>query len=71
VQNREDIEEIALRLEHCFDEPFTADDAILHGAASIGLALYPQDGSNREALLRIADTAMYAVKRRRREILVK
>jgi len=71
VQNRADIEEIALRLERCFDEPFSADGAILRGSASIGMALYPQDGATREALLRIADTAMYAVKRQHREVLMK
>jgi diguanylate cyclase (GGDEF)-like protein len=67
VQNRADIEEIALRLERCFDEPFVAENAILSGSASIGISLYPLDGATRDSLLRIADTAMYAVKHQHRE----
>ena len=38
----------------------------LHPAASIGVALFPQQGSDMEALLRAADVAMYHVKGRRR-----
>src|SRR5664279_5105253 len=43
VRSRCDVEEIALRLEHCFGEPFIVQDYVLHGSASIGIALYPAD----------------------------
>jgi len=65
VRNRAGVEEIALRLERCFDEPFDALDYAIAGSASIGLALYPEDAASRDALLRTADTAMYTVKNRR------
>src|ERR1035437_7412426 len=42
ARNRADVEEIALRLEHCFKEPFAVDGYALQGAASVGFALYPE-----------------------------
>ena len=65
VHTREDVAEIAQRLECCFDKPFLLEGHSLTGSASIGLALYPQDGKNKDSLLRSADAAMYAVKRAR------
>ena len=49
VRNRADVEEIALRLERCFDEPFAVEGYVLHGSASIGIALYPEDGATKTA----------------------
>ena len=46
-----------------------ADPPITTGA-SIGVALYPDDGSSREALLRSADTAMYKAKNSGRDRIV-
>ena len=34
----------------------------LHGTASFGVALYPEDGTTRDSLLNAADAAMYAAK---------
>lgn len=62
VRNRSEVEEIAVRLECCFDEPFQGDGYRLHGSASIGIALYPDDANSADSLLRAADSAMYAVK---------
>jgi diguanylate cyclase (GGDEF)-like protein len=66
VRSRSDVEEIALRLERCFDEPFVAQDLTLHGSASVGIALYPADANNMHALLRAADAAMYKAKHARK-----
>jgi len=66
VRNRAEVEEIAQRLEHCFDEPFAMEGLTLTGLASVGIALYPQDGATRDALLNIADAAMYIVKNAKR-----
>jgi diguanylate cyclase (GGDEF)-like protein len=66
VRNRAEVQEIAARLEHCFNEPFSIEEDRLSGSASIGFALYPEDAETKDALLREADDAMYAVKRARR-----
>ena len=59
VRNRTEVEEIAQRLEHCFDEPFIAENCTVHGSASVGIALYPIDAKSEDSLLRAADAAMY------------
>jgi diguanylate cyclase (GGDEF)-like protein len=63
---RADVEEIALRLERSFDNPFDAGGCVLRGAASVGLALYPEDGSTKDSLLSAADAAMYVAKKTKR-----
>jgi len=67
LRSRTDAEEIAIRLERCFDEPFDLEGYCLHGSVSVGLAVYPQDGATREALERSADVAMYAHKETKRK----
>jgi diguanylate cyclase (GGDEF)-like protein len=66
VRNRMEVEEIALRLERCFDEPFAAEGRLVYGSASMGIALYPEDANNRDGLLTTADAAMYACKESRK-----
>ncbi|MFZ1085895.1 MAG: GGDEF domain-containing protein [Terracidiphilus sp.] len=60
---RADLEKIVSRLEDCFVEPFAVEGIVLHGEASIGVALYPEDGATKDSLLSAADTAMYDVKK--------
>jgi diguanylate cyclase (GGDEF)-like protein len=62
IHGRSDVEEIARRLERCFEVPFDVHECMLHGSASIGLALYPEDAATVDALLSAADMAMYAIK---------
>jgi diguanylate cyclase (GGDEF)-like protein len=66
VRNRAEVEEIALRLERCFDDPFAADAYLLHGSASVGIALYPENAATKDGLLSFADAAMYAAKHHRK-----
>lgn len=65
VRDRDDVREIALRLERSFDEPFSIEGRELHGTASVGIALYPEDAGTADGLLSRADAAMYAVKQSR------
>jgi len=65
VGNRADLAEMAERLARSFDEPFDVDGVVLHGSASVGAALYPDDGLTRDSLLSSADAAMYVVKNSR------
>lgn len=66
AQERSDVEEIALRLECCFDDRFSVEGHVIHGSASIGIAVYPADGTTGDALLNVADTAMYTTKNHRK-----
>ncbi|MGD0631811.1 MAG: GGDEF domain-containing protein [Terracidiphilus sp.] len=65
IPSRAGVEEIAHRLERCFDEPFSVEGYVLHGSASVGIALYPEDGATRDSLLSAADAAMYVAKHTR------
>jgi len=62
VRGRAEVEEIAQRLEHSFDEPYAVDGYLLRGTASLGTALYPEDATTRDNLLSAADAAMYVAK---------
>ena len=66
VQDRGEVEEIALRLESCFDDPFKVEGFVVRGTASIGIALYPEDATTRDGLIDSADTAMYSAKNGRK-----
>ena len=68
VHSRADVEEIALRVERCFDEPFVVEGFTLHSSASVGIAVYPQDGASKDSLLRAADAAMYEAKNAKKQI---
>jgi diguanylate cyclase (GGDEF)-like protein len=60
--NRNEIEEVAIRLERCLDEPFSIEGNLLRCSASVGIALYPDDGVTGDRLLNAADAAMYVIK---------
>ena len=62
VRSRAEVEEIARRLERCFDDPFVFEGHTLHGAASVGIALFPEDATTVDALLSAADATMYVAK---------
>ena len=62
ARNRRDVEDIAVRLESCFADLFSVEGYDLRGSASIGIALYPEDGSTKDGLLSAADAAMYVAK---------
>jgi GGDEF domain-containing protein len=53
---------VATRLLQTIAQPFRIDGHVLAATPSIGIALYPQDGANFDALSRLADTAMYWAK---------
>ena len=59
---RTDVEEIAQRVERSFDEIFHIEGYEIHGSTTTGIALYPDDGTTKDALLRTADARMYVAK---------
>ena len=67
ARTRADVQEIASRLEHCFATPFPVEGYVIRGSASVGIALYPEDGGTKDSLLSAADAAMYVTKHTRHE----
>jgi diguanylate cyclase (GGDEF)-like protein len=56
VEGRPEAEEIANRLLRCFDPPFVIDAVRIEGAASVGVAVSPEDGWDADQLKRAADS---------------
>jgi diguanylate cyclase (GGDEF)-like protein len=71
LQTRGDAECIARDLMETLAEPIKVRGENVHAEASIGIALFPDDGQDAETLYAISDAAMYASKHmhRRRELL--
>ncbi len=59
---RDDAIKLANKITRTLKQPFIVDGHELYVSASIGIALYPQDGNNIENLIKHADVAMYHVK---------
>ncbi|MEH6825770.1 MAG: EAL domain-containing protein [Motiliproteus sp.] len=56
------LSEIIERIQHVINEPFHLDGMEVLIGSSIGIAIYPQDGSSYDVLSKNADTAMYRAK---------
>lgn len=54
--------EIAERILAQVSQPITINDHLLTITPSIGIALFPEDGTDSDALIQNADTAMYSAK---------
>jgi diguanylate cyclase (GGDEF)-like protein len=67
VHSHAEVEDVALRLEHCFNAPFELCGHTLCGSASVGTALYPDDGETKDCLFSAADAAMYVSKKIKKE----
>lgn len=61
-------EKLASRLANELDDSYVIGDETLKCAASIGLALYPENANTLTGLLREADQAMYRAKARARDV---
>jgi diguanylate cyclase (GGDEF)-like protein/PAS domain S-box-containing protein len=60
----------AWRLVRSLEEPFRIEGLELHVTASVGIALFPDDGNDANELIRRADAAMFAAKRARAGVSV-
>jgi diguanylate cyclase (GGDEF)-like protein len=70
VRTRTEVAEVADRLVHSFNEPFFIEGYVLSGSASVGIAVYPEDGNTKDRLFSSADAAMYVNKQTRRQEIV-
>jgi diguanylate cyclase (GGDEF)-like protein len=57
-----EVAELANRLLKALSDPFELDGHELRIGTSVGVAMYPMDGDNVDALLKNADTALYSAK---------
>ena len=57
-----DIVQVVDKLIESIANPYFFDGHVMHVTTSIGVSVYPQDGSDSEMLIRNADTAMYQAK---------
>ena len=64
IVSREDAVEVANRIIVALTSPYTLDgiEEKISIGVSIGIALYPKDGADRDALIKSADAAMYKSK---------
>ena len=62
VSDAKMVEALAQRFVFAVAEPFPADDLEFAITASVGIALFPADGTDAAVLIRNADTAMYTAK---------
>lgn len=57
-----DVARVARKALSILTQPFNVEDKELHLSASIGISVYPDDGTDVDMLMRAADTAMYHAK---------
>lgn len=64
IKRKDDVASVAERIRLNLNQPLIIGDHELYMATSIGIAIYPDDGTIAEELLKNADLAMYYAKRR-------
>lgn len=65
LNTRKEAQQVAVNIEAALSQPFTLPGANIHIGASIGVGLYPDDGTNPQALVHLADMRMYTNKRQK------
>ena len=63
VSTKEMIDEVAQRIVLAIGKPFPLQDIERRIGASLGIAIYPEDGDTLDTLIKHADSAMYEVKK--------
>jgi diguanylate cyclase (GGDEF)-like protein/PAS domain S-box-containing protein len=62
LKDQQGLEKVAQRIIDAFNRSFTLPEQELSISTSIGISVFPQDGSDPETLIKKADTAMYCAK---------
>jgi diguanylate cyclase (GGDEF)-like protein/PAS domain S-box-containing protein len=66
LRELDDADVIARRIQDTLGTPFEINGATLNARMSIGISIYPEDGTDLEQLLKHADIALYQAKERGR-----
>lgn len=69
IHRPEDAAAVAEKIRDALNQPFELGDQRMQISSSIGIAVYPDHGEDRKHLIRHADAAMYAAKKRGRNRL--
>jgi len=64
LKSPEDAAKVAQRIAHALKPVFRLNGHDLHITSSVGIAVYPQDGTDPDTLLKNADVALYRAKER-------
>jgi diguanylate cyclase len=70
IQHNDDVLGVAEKIRQAIAEPVAIDQHTLTVSASIGIAMYPNDGEDLIALTKCADSAMYRAKEGGRDAVV-
>ncbi|MDV4149772.1 EAL domain-containing protein [Clostridium sp. AL.422] len=62
ISNFRDIKEVVKKITEILKSPYSINNNEVFASASIGIAVFPDDGEEFEGLLKNADAAMYAAK---------
>jgi len=62
IENTKQIEDISKKILHIIQQPIDLGIHTFYSSASIGIAIYPDDSTDRSSLLKFSDTAMYKAK---------
>lgn len=62
VGSMDEVYRLAVRMLEIFKKPWVLDDREFYVTASIGISVFPDDGSDLQELMKNADTAMYRAK---------
>jgi diguanylate cyclase (GGDEF)-like protein len=62
AQSGDQLHALAQRLARSIEAPLQYESETVHSSASLGLAVFPDDGGDSDVLLRNADIALYAAK---------
>jgi len=63
IEDTKEPANIATAIIHAIDQPFLLEEQAFHVGASIGVALFPEHGTDTSTLMRHADIAMYVAKK--------
>lgn len=67
IKSSRDVEMVVDKLQKAMESPVIAGNKKLSIRASIGSSIFPDDGSNADYLIKLADKAMYDMKNKRNE----